>query len=313
MTSLPHLTRRSILAGLPLLARPTRASITASQFKENLVGPICSVPTVYDEKFAIDYAGIRAIVECGLKSGCRVFTLTAGNNQYDRLTYEEIKSLTAALVKSVAGRGMVIGATGQWWTGQAVDYARFAESSGVDAVQIFLPTYGDENSLANHFQQIAKATSRAIVLHGQVPLPLLKRLMEIETVVAYKEEYPAIYSVEVFSRYRKRLNIFAGGQKSHYLMYQPFGMKAYYSTFSTFAPAVPKQFWSACQRGDSAAAVRVTEQYDVPFFSKFSHAFWRATLEHFGMAKRFLRPPEVSFTPTQVAEVGTFYRQLGLS
>lgn len=314
MMSNGNLTRRSILASSFMLApRTARATVTADQFRKSLTGPICSVPTVYDSNFAIDYSSIRSIVDCGIKAGCRVFSLTAGNNQYDRLTYDEIKQLTIALVKAVAGRGMVIAATGQWWTGQAVDYARFADANGADAIQIFLPAYGDENSLFDHFRQIAKATRKALVLHGQVPLPLLKRLMDIETIVGYKEEYPAIYSVEVFSLYGKRLNIFAGGQKSHYLMYQPLGMTAYYSTFSTFAPSIPKQFWSACQTGDTAAAVRVVNQYDVPFFSKFSHAYWRATMEHFGTAKRFLRPPDVSLTSMQVAELNGFYRRLGLS
>ena len=105
------------------------------------------------------------------EAGSHVFALTAGNSQYDRLTYDEIKGLTATLVKAVNGRGMVIGATGPWWTGQAVDYAKFAESAGVDAVQVFLPAYGDEDMLFDHFRQIAAATKCAIVLHGQVPCP----------------------------------------------------------------------------------------------------------------------------------------------
>jgi dihydrodipicolinate synthase/N-acetylneuraminate lyase len=89
-----------------------------------------------------------------------------------------------------------------------VDYAKFAESSGVDAVQVMLPAYGDEDMVFDYFRQIAGATSRAIVLHGQVPLPLLKRILAFETIVALKEEYPPVYSVEVFTRYGKRLNIF---------------------------------------------------------------------------------------------------------
>ncbi|MEP6536881.1 MAG: dihydrodipicolinate synthase family protein [Bryobacteraceae bacterium] len=286
------ITRRTLLhncISLPALvaARPSQAAVTPVQFKEKLTGPICSVPTPYTERFAIDHAAIKRIVECGLKAGSHVFALTAGNSQYDRLTYEEIKALTSTLVQAVNGRGMVIGATGPWWTGQAVDYARFAESSGVDAVQVFLPAYGDEDMLFDHFREIAGAGKCAIVLHGQVPMPLLKRILTFDSIVAYKEEYPVIYSVDVFTQYGKRLNIFAGGQKSRYLMYQPYGMQAYYSTFSTFEPSVPKKFWQACERGDTPAAIDVVKRYDVPFFAKFSHPFWRATLETFGTASRF--------------------------
>src|SRR4051794_26946922 len=119
--------------------------------------------------------------------------MTAGNSQYDRLTYDEIKKLTQRLVQSAKGRGLTIAATGPWWTGQCVDYARFAAQAGADAVQVFLPTYGDEDMLFDHFRQIAAASKLSIVLHGQVPLPLLKRLMTIESIVAYKEEYPPAY------------------------------------------------------------------------------------------------------------------------
>jgi hypothetical protein len=112
--------------------------------------------------------------------------------------------------------------------------------------------------------------------------------------------------------YGKRLNIFSGGQKSRFLMYQPYQMQAYYSTFSTFEPSVPRKFWKACESGDTAGAVQVVKRYDVPFFAKFSHSFWRATLEHFGTARRFVRPPDRAFTAAQTAELKVFYNSLGL-
>jgi dihydrodipicolinate synthase/N-acetylneuraminate lyase len=292
--------------------RPSRSAPTPADFQKGLKGPICSVPTVYDESFRLDSEGFRNIVKTGVKAGCRVFALTAGNSQYDRLTYDEVKELTRTLVDSVAGRGLTIAATGQWWTGQVIDYARFSENAGADALQVFVPTFGDSDTVFEHFQKIAAATKLGIVLHGQVPMPLLKRLLSIDSIVAYKEEYPPSYSTEVFALYGKRLNIFAGGQKSRYLIFQPYGMQAYYSTFSTFAPEVTRKFWDACQAGDLTAARDVVVKYDVPFFQKWSHAYWRATLETFGLAKRYLRPPDRYFTTQQVSDVKPFFRELGL-
>ena len=109
------------------------------------------------------------------------------------------------------------------------------------------------------------------------------------------------------------LHIFAGGQKSRYLMFQPYGMQAYYSTFSTFAPEIPKRFWAACEKKDFAAARDVVTRYDVPFFHEWSHPFWRATMEYFGVAKRYVRPPDRSFTDQQVKDLKTFYTKLGLA
>jgi 4-hydroxy-tetrahydrodipicolinate synthase len=306
------LDRRRFLAFLAG-ARAARASLLPEEFKKRLRGPVVSVPTVYTADFRVDPDGIRKVINTGVKAGAQVFALTAGNSQYDRLTYEEIKQLTRVFVEAVAGRGVTIAATGGWWTGQAVDYARYAEAVGADAVQVMLPSYGDPDMLYDHFRQVAAATSRGIVLHGQVPLPLLKRLMAIESIVAYKEEYPPAYSVEVFALYGKRLSLFAGGQKSRFLMFHPYGMQAYYSTFATFAPEIPRRFWSAVETGDLETARQAMLRYDVPFFQRWSHAFWRATLEHFGIAKRHLRPPDRGFTDDQMKELRAFYDSLGLS
>jgi hypothetical protein len=35
----------------------------------------------------------------------------------------------------------------------------------------------------------------------------------MDEISAYKEEYPALYSREVFEEFGRRINIFAGGQK----------------------------------------------------------------------------------------------------
>jgi len=40
---------------------------------------------------------------------------------------------------------------------------------------------------------------------------------------------------------------------------------------------------------------------------------WTATLEHFGIARRYMRPPAVSFRDGQMKDVAAFYRRLGLS
>ena len=315
------LSRRKMLglaaAGLlnipgPRSARAAGSKLSPEEFRKRLRGPILSIPTVYTKDFQLDMQGVRNQIERASKAGVKVFALTAGNNQYDRLTYQEIRRLTSVMIETVAGRGLTIAATGPWWTGQAVDYMRFAAAAGADCVQVLLPRHGPPERLLGHFQKIAAAADISIGLHGKVPLPALKQLVTIDQVVAYKEEYPQSYSMEVFHLYGKRLNIFAGGQKSRFLFYQPYGMQAYYSTFATFAPEIAMKFWRAAERGALDEARRVMFEYDIPFFQKWSHAFWRATLEHFGVAQRWLRPPEKSFTDKQMTEVGAFYRQLGV-
>jgi len=311
--------RRALLASAAaaLAGARAEAAITPGEFRRKLEGPICSVPTVYQADGSLDLESFRRIVEAGVKAGCSAFALTSGNSQYDRLLDEEIRQLTRTLVEAVAGRGLTIGATGPWWTGQVVAYARFAAEAGVDAVQVQMPAYGDNESLEAHYRAAARAAKRAIVLHGQIPVPLLRKLAQMDEISAYKEEYPALYSREVFEEFGRRINIFAGGQKGNFLSFRPYGMRAYYSTFSTFAPGVTRKFWSAVKSNDMTAAGEIVMRYDVPFFrgtplGAWTQAYWRGTLEVFGIAKRFTRPPEKPVSDGELAGIRQFHKKLGL-
>ena len=58
------------------------------------------------------------------------------------------------------------------------------------------------------------------------------------------------YSLQLYRSFGKRLTLFAGGEKARLLTYYPYGMRAWYSTFMTFAPSVAIQFWKAVEAGD---------------------------------------------------------------
>ncbi len=309
-----NLTRRSLLAmfAVPPLAAE-RKPLTPADAKAAIHGPIVSFPTVYTERFAVDLDGVRKIIDTGVRGGARVVALTNGNNHYDRLTYDEVRQLTRGVLEAVNGRAMTIAATGPWWTGQAVDYARYATSLGADAIQVLMPPEGTDASYAEHFRAVAASTPRAIVIHGQPSLGLLRLLNPITNIVAFKEEFTPDYTLRIYEEFGDRWNIFAGGTKARLLTYRPYGMHAYYSAFSTFAPRIAMQFWHAVERNDIPAATQVVLHYDVPFFKRWSFPFWAATLEHFGIARRYVRPPAVSFTGPEMRDVADFYRKLGLS
>lgn len=299
------------------LALP-RARLTPEQVKSRIRGPILTVPTPFTADFAVDYEGVRNMVRVGLANGVQVYELTGGNSQYNVLSYEEIKKLTRTLVDAVAGRGVVIGATGAWWTGQAVDYARYAESVGADAVQVLLPS-GSEDGYVEHFRKIAAATHIAIALQGDPSFKLIERLIQIPAIVTMKEDGSDTYYAEVVQKFGKRLAIFCGGQKRRYLIGQPYGSPAFFSFFVTFAPQVTNRFWNAVQKGDMAAAREVVERYEKPVFAfcqagpRGFHAYWRGFLEHFGVTKRYVRPPDESCTDEDMQRIAALCEKLGLN
>lgn len=147
-----------------------------------------------------------------------------------------------------------------------------------------------------HFRQVARSTRLPLVLHGQPPLEAYEGLAAIPSLAAIKEEFTVDYTTAIYQQFGERWNIFAGGAKARFLTCRAYGMRAYYSGFATFAPEVAMRFWRAVERDGLQAAQAIVWRYDIPFFRRWSLSFWRATLEVFGVARRFQRPPAPTFT-----------------
>ncbi|HZP83072.1 MAG TPA: dihydrodipicolinate synthase family protein [Chthonomonadaceae bacterium] len=333
MNDSTQLSRRAFLTGLAgagLAATPLRTlgeartmeqaarpRFSPEAFKQRVLGPILTVPTPFTRDFAVDYNGVRNMVNLGLANGVGVYELTAGNSQYAMLSYDEIKQLTRVLVEVVGGRGVVIATTGPWWTGQAVDYARYAEQVGADALQVLLPG-GSEDGYVTHFRKLAEATRLPLVLQGDPRPALIERLIEIPAIVSMKEDGSDAYYVDIQKRFGKRLAIFCGGQKRRYLLAQPYGSPAFFSFFITFAPEVTVRFWQAVQKNDLEEARGIVAHYEKPVFDlclagpRSFPAYWRAFLEVFGVAQRYVRPPEESCTEEDMQKVRALCDRLGL-
>ncbi|MBI3852085.1 MAG: dihydrodipicolinate synthase family protein [Verrucomicrobia bacterium] len=296
----------------------SRSRLSPQEVKARIRGPILTLPTPFTADFKVDYAGVRNLVKLGLANGIGVYELTAGNSQYSVLSYDEVKKLTRVFIEAVGGRGIVIAATGPWWTGQAVDYARYAESVGADAVQVLLPPGGSDEGYVEHFRKIAAATKIAIVLQGDPKPALIERFVQIPSVVSMKEDGSEEYYVEIVKKFGQRLAIFCGGQKRRYLVGQPYGSPAYFSFFITFAPEIAVRFYQAIQKNDLETARAIVERYEKPVFDfcgagpRGFHAYWHGLLEHFGVAKRYVRPPEDSCTDEDMQRVAALCERLGL-
>jgi 4-hydroxy-tetrahydrodipicolinate synthase len=299
-------------AGRSALASPTRALLSAAEFKRRLRGPIVTIPTPFTPDEKVDYQGVGSIIRRAQAHGMQIFELTAGDARLLFLSYEEIKELTRVVAGLVGPNGITIAGTGFWWTTRVVDFVRYAESVGVSAVQVLIPSDGDDDGYVRHFQEIARATRLPLVLHGHFSMPLLERLVEIDSIAAMKEDVSMNYFIDTILRFGQRINCFAGGSGEWFLVAQPYGATAYFDNFASFAPEISARFWKAVQANDIAAEVEIIEKYDHPWLEHFSHPFWHATLEYFDVAQRYLRLPQHTYTDQEMKQVKTFYDNLHL-
>ncbi len=297
---------------LPSTIQAAAGRITPEGFKQRLRGPIVSIPTPFTKDFRLDGSGLRRMIEMNLQHQITIFELTAGDSQYSFLAYDEIKQLARMVGEAVGDQGMSIIGTGPWWTERAIDFANHVELVGGTALQVLKPTGANDDRVFEHYRQIALATRLPIVLHGDFPLPLLEKLSQIESIVALKEDVSLGNYVDGMIRFGKRMNCFSGGGLDWFMVAQPYGATAYFDSYATFFPEVAVRFWQAVKRGDYAAETEIIEKFDHPFIQNFSAPFWHATLEYFGVAKRYLRPPQQNYNDAEMVQVKQFYDKLGV-
>jgi dihydrodipicolinate synthase/N-acetylneuraminate lyase len=304
------------LGGLPRHANaaPLARPLTPQAFKEHLAGPILSLPTTFRRDLSVNYEAVGKMIRRALQYGVPIIGLTAGNSKYFCLTFDEIKGVTRTMVEAVEQQALTIAATGAWPAEQVVDYAKHCESVGADSLQILLPKDVEgEDALYEHFQKIAGSTRLPLVLHGNYSRPLLAKLARIESIVAIKEDARLTYFIDRSIAFGERFSIFGGGGEYRYLVGYPYGSKAFFSTYTGFAPDKSMSFWKAIRSGDLAEATAITKKYDYPFIQRFSHPFWHATLEYFGVAERYMREPMKTLPTAKLKGVKSFFDGQGIS
>jgi dihydrodipicolinate synthase/N-acetylneuraminate lyase len=294
--------------------RRLKRPLSPQVFKQHLAGPILSLPTTFTKDMKVNSSAVQKMIGRARRYHVPVFELTAGNSKYALLSDVEIRQVTEAMATATDGDGLTIAATGAWTTERVLDYARFSESIGADALQILLPEgVTAEDDVVRHFEAIASKTRLPLVLHGQYSLALLRRLIKIESIVAMKEDGLLTDYIDRAIEFGDRLEIFSGGAENRYLVGYPYGCRAFFATYTGFAPDIPMRFWAEIRAGNLKGAVEINKKYDHPFIQRFSHPFWHATLEYFGVAERYLREPFKTYTADEMTAVKDFFDAQGIS
>ena len=147
----------------------------------------------------------------------------------------------------------------------------------------------------------------------------LKRLHEeVPGVVAVKDDIVGEFGRRISALFHDDWIIIGGGIKEHHLYMAPYGAQASLSAFSFFAPQVTDQYWEAIKSDDWRGAARIVEQYERPFFD-FTHklpggfdAGIHGTLELFGIAQRWRRPPYRSLNDQEMEKLADLFKRLSL-
>ena len=282
-----------------------------------LEGPVNSIPTTFLPDGELDWEGIARAIERGIAGGSRVSLLTNGDSQFEFLSDDEIARLTEFLVERVRGRALTVAATRPWWTGKALGFARFCRSVDVDALMV-LPSRQaqDPRGLVAHYRALAEAMP--VMLVGEPSYEVLDGLLDVPNICCFKEDGTEAYAIRTMQRYGGRWKFMTGGTLWRHHTQRPYGCRAFFCCYSSFAPHVAQRYMDALRTSDEAAASAVLTGVDIPFFgldAEFAggiQAVWRGALELNGIASRWLRPPMTTLSEQDMERLRQRLAALGL-
>lgn len=176
------------------------------ELKPLLRGVVNVQVTPFKSKSDIDEDALRDntrfMIENGIVEGLGVLAIGGSIGEGFSLSDREYKQLVDVVLGEAGGRVPVCVGCIRPTTQPVIELAKYAESAGADCIMVLAPHYypnEPEDVVYAHFKAISEVTDLPIMIYnnpvvtGQdLSLSLLRRLAEIDQIIALKEGSPLI-------------------------------------------------------------------------------------------------------------------------
>ena len=295
-----------------------------------LSGPWPSIRTPFKQDGQIDFASLNGLLDFLIEQAkVKAVVLTWGDSLFSLLTDDDIAQVTKAVVQHVDRRVFVVAATGQWWTGKSVEFAKYCVDVGADMLMTLPPDWASStthDSLVAHYRAVGEQIPIMVVTNFLIArgidfgVELMRRLhQEVPAVIALKDDFLGEFIRKTCLLTHDKWALSAGGAKQNHLNMLPFGADGYLSTFINFRPDIAWSYWNAVSTADMPGATKVIRDFDLPLFDYIRKseggfdAVMHGIYEAFGLTKRWRRAPYHSLTDKQMESLLEFLRQTKIS
>jgi 4-hydroxy-tetrahydrodipicolinate synthase len=157
---------------------------------------LTAIVTPFDENGKIDFDVFQRLAQHLVDHGSEGLVVVGTTGESPTLSDSERNDLIRAALEAVGDRATVVAATGTYSTRHSVCLTKDAHELGADAFLVVTPYYNrpPQRGIVAHFQEIAKATDRPIVVYNipsrvvvNIEPDTITRLAEIENVRAVKQ------------------------------------------------------------------------------------------------------------------------------
>jgi 4-hydroxy-tetrahydrodipicolinate synthase len=298
-----------------------------AEVRAALSGPWPSIRTPFTRQGDIDFDSLRKQIDFYISEAkAKAVVLTWGDSLFSILTETEIAQIAKVVVEHVNRRAFVVAATGTWWTGKAVEFAKYCAEIRADMLMVLPPDWAASttiDTLVAHYRAVSEHIPVMLVTNYlgargvNFALDLCKRLFrEAPGVMAVKDDVCGEFICKLCVLAHDHWAMSAGGMKKNHLLMLPYGADGYLSSFLTFKPEIAWRYWKAVESGNLQAAGQVVRDYDMPLFDYIlkSEGSFDAAIhgidELFGLGKRYRRPPYYSLNDKQLEDLAEYLCKL---
>ena len=303
-----------------------------NKIKEILDGPVFTVFTAFNSSGDISYQQIEKYLNFLYSSGVRNFYVMPYNSRYSKLREKEIYELNRfviSAVKNLNNKNYVIVSDSIHGPSElSADIGFDAFEQGADMfASIVREKYFSDTQIINHYKFLSNKLNKPLLVHEMPflsgydatvmrwPLSLLKKLKEIENVLAIKEDAKDTnYGIKVIENLEPDIKVIFAGKKRFIKELYTHGLTSYLNGTSIVNPQIAFLFWEALKDKNKNQLDKILESIEDPFWNELVAKFgWhrsnKALLEAAGLMDRFDRLPMQHLESEDFEIVQKFYNE----
>ena len=136
--------------------------------KSKFEGIVPALLTPFDENGAVNHDALRRLVEYNLEKGVKGFYVNGSTAEVFLLSDEERRAVYRTVAEVAKGKATLIAQIGAIATAQAIEYARYAESLGYDAISAVAPFYFKFSfaQIKKHYYDIVSSVNLPMIIYN---------------------------------------------------------------------------------------------------------------------------------------------------
>jgi 4-hydroxy-tetrahydrodipicolinate synthase len=245
-----------------------------AELRKKLKGVIIVNTTPFNRDGSLDLEGLRSNLRWLLKKTEGkdfIFNPLGSTGEFYTMSDDECKAVIKTTVEEVNGKFPVFAGVGRPGTQETIKMCRYAESVGVNGVQVILPYYfiPSEEGAYLHYKSIAESIKIAVMVYNNpaptacwIKPPLMARIAKIPNIIACKENTP---NLTQFVQMKKTVDaddmtFFCGLGEQTYAYDAIIGCAGVVSSYANFIPDWTYSLYQAAEARDFAKMDKILKK-----------------------------------------------------